>query len=362
MSNPVTLKTRVKHKHDIPANWEKAVNFIPLAGEIIIYDDHYFDENGDKVIVADAVRFKVGDGVIQEDNTVVGTKLNDLPFSLDTTAFVAQQDPIIGDYTIYGKRKIASADEEYPQFEDGSETVFRGSYYPNSREDFDKGDRRVVMYGKKGTFSVDMAEDRGEPPEDKHVVNRKFLADKCVPKIDYSGTLANQEYQLYATQPGSFIRTLDVHKGDLPNTIMMRDSSGTGSVNTPSGWLKESTHLYSQKIVNVNMLTDYTREYSVPKLNYSGFLEGQEYQLYAIHSENSNTSLNVHKGAAPHTVMMRDSMGTGSIQTPANWMDNLSTNAQKMVNVNMLVDYIESKFSYATEDDIKDLWSGEARK
>ena len=41
MSNPVTLKTRVKHKHDIPANWEKAVNFIPLAGEIIIYDDHF---------------------------------------------------------------------------------------------------------------------------------------------------------------------------------------------------------------------------------------------------------------------------------------------------------------------------------
>ena len=33
------LQTRVQNKHDIKANWDKATNFIPLAGEIIIYDD-----------------------------------------------------------------------------------------------------------------------------------------------------------------------------------------------------------------------------------------------------------------------------------------------------------------------------------
>lgn len=51
------LQTRVQNKHDIKANWEKATNFIPLAGEIIIYDD--------------LNRIKIGDGQ---------TYLSELPF------------------------------------------------------------------------------------------------------------------------------------------------------------------------------------------------------------------------------------------------------------------------------------------
>jgi hypothetical protein len=79
-----TVKTRVQNKHDIPANWEKAINFIPLAGELIIYDDHYFDDNGTKVVVADTVKYKVGDGI---------TLINDLPFAsadIDNLAPVAK--------------------------------------------------------------------------------------------------------------------------------------------------------------------------------------------------------------------------------------------------------------------------------
>ena len=57
------VKTRIKHKHDTAANWALATNFIPLPGELIIYD-------------ADSTntvpRFKVGDGT----TTVVN-----LPFS-----------------------------------------------------------------------------------------------------------------------------------------------------------------------------------------------------------------------------------------------------------------------------------------
>jgi hypothetical protein len=33
------LKARIQSKHDTTANWDKAVGFIPLPGEIIIYDD-----------------------------------------------------------------------------------------------------------------------------------------------------------------------------------------------------------------------------------------------------------------------------------------------------------------------------------
>ena len=41
------LQTRVQNKHDTTANWEKATNFIPLAGEIIIYDDTHKIKIGD---------------------------------------------------------------------------------------------------------------------------------------------------------------------------------------------------------------------------------------------------------------------------------------------------------------------------
>lgn len=53
---------RYQHKHETEANWLKAVNFIPLQAEIIVYD-------------ADSIhtqaRLKIGDGK---------TLINDLPF------------------------------------------------------------------------------------------------------------------------------------------------------------------------------------------------------------------------------------------------------------------------------------------
>lgn len=51
------VKTRIQNKNDTSENWAKAVNFIPLKGEIIIYTDKRLQ--------------KIGDGV---------TPVNDLPF------------------------------------------------------------------------------------------------------------------------------------------------------------------------------------------------------------------------------------------------------------------------------------------
>ena len=36
--NEKTFNTRITHKHDTAENWAKATNFIPKAGELIIYD------------------------------------------------------------------------------------------------------------------------------------------------------------------------------------------------------------------------------------------------------------------------------------------------------------------------------------
>ena len=56
------IQGRIQLKHDTQTNWEKATNFIPKAGEIIIYDK---DSN------YNYQRLKIGDGV---------TNVNLLPF------------------------------------------------------------------------------------------------------------------------------------------------------------------------------------------------------------------------------------------------------------------------------------------
>ena len=53
MQEKTNTNARILHKHDIEANWNKALKFVPLSGEIIVYD---IDENNS------TPRFKVGDG------------------------------------------------------------------------------------------------------------------------------------------------------------------------------------------------------------------------------------------------------------------------------------------------------------
>lgn len=60
------MKERILIKHDIAANWAKAKNFIPLAGELIIYDG--IVENGKYL---EHPKLKIGDGI---------HNVNDLPF------------------------------------------------------------------------------------------------------------------------------------------------------------------------------------------------------------------------------------------------------------------------------------------
>lgn len=64
-----TFQGRMIQKHDTKANWDKATNFVPLKGEIIIYDD--------------LKKIKIGDGA---------TKVGSLAFinDLDTLAAIAK--------------------------------------------------------------------------------------------------------------------------------------------------------------------------------------------------------------------------------------------------------------------------------
>lgn len=74
------LKTRIIHKHDIEANWMKATNFIPLQGEIVVYDIEKETDNlpEGRTNKYSYERLKIGDGI---------SNVNDLPF-----AYVSRAD------------------------------------------------------------------------------------------------------------------------------------------------------------------------------------------------------------------------------------------------------------------------------
>jgi hypothetical protein len=76
---------RMTQKHDIEANWKKAINFIPKQAEIIVYDVEY-DAKGHTLELPEGrdvpyayERFKIGDGI---------TKVNLLPFATPDTVEV----------------------------------------------------------------------------------------------------------------------------------------------------------------------------------------------------------------------------------------------------------------------------------
>ena len=86
---------RSVQKHDVQKNWEKATNFTPMAGEIVVYDR---DEN------YDYERFKIGDGI---------TLVNDLPFAggadvstiIDITEFPTED---INESAIYRVQSVSA--------------------------------------------------------------------------------------------------------------------------------------------------------------------------------------------------------------------------------------------------------------
>ena len=84
MANTNKVSTRIKNKHDLEANWKKATGFIPLAGELVIYDKEV-DVEGNILALPEGrttaftyERIKVGDGI---------TAINALPFAF-STAFI----------------------------------------------------------------------------------------------------------------------------------------------------------------------------------------------------------------------------------------------------------------------------------
>lgn len=75
-----TINGRLQLKHDIEVNWNQATGFIPLAGELIVYDP---DAN------YDYSRVKIGDGI----KTVIALPFIDkTKVNRDEITLIYQQD------------------------------------------------------------------------------------------------------------------------------------------------------------------------------------------------------------------------------------------------------------------------------
>lgn len=81
MASEKMMNARIQQKHDIEANWKQAVNFIPKAGEIIIYDPDDFHTYH---------RLKIGDGE---------TPVNGLPF-IDESIVLPSNKVTHGDHLL----------------------------------------------------------------------------------------------------------------------------------------------------------------------------------------------------------------------------------------------------------------------
>lgn len=79
-----TIKTRIQLKNDTEENWNKAINFVPLKGEVIIYsgdDAHPF------------CRLKVENGITTVSNLpFIYSNTLDKELIIDTTACVLSED------------------------------------------------------------------------------------------------------------------------------------------------------------------------------------------------------------------------------------------------------------------------------
>lgn len=225
-----TLNTRIQHKHDIEVNWEKATNFIPLQGEIIVYD---VDEN------FDYERIKIGDGI---------KNINEL-------AFVTEN--ITHNWADIQNKPFITVDSDTLEWDGNTEGLsnfndvyFKVSDATPSMTDFANG--AVLTYNDGRIFEVPAALISG----DSEMVEVGsaiviYSEDLSVPPGTYF-SCANGAYVSSITIPGyTGFTTEKIDEKLIPNTIARVDDIPTkaadiGAIEEPSvrtigGFLRYTT-------------------------------------------------------------------------------------------------------------------------
>lgn len=229
------IKSRIQHKHDTEANWLKATNFIPLIGELIIYDpDTTHSES----------RFKIGDGA---------TLVNDLPFagggiegitsSDDKLIFdkpiVFEGSVVISDTLIDGFSDYDNSTEyEYDYcwksntFDGSAYTINGGLYVRIPAIDTNYKDEGTTEYGSDPIFieaggSIPVYQQTGPDTWSMYTIS---LNEDCTQLIAHDGNGSSHNFYLAKVTPKtnipSDITDLQSRVSSLENN---NDSSGSGS-------------------------------------------------------------------------------------------------------------------------------------
>lgn len=61
-----TLSARFKFRRDTTANWNAAIGFIPLEGEVIVYTDYKTMEKDGQTITVPGIKIGSGNGYVQD--------------------------------------------------------------------------------------------------------------------------------------------------------------------------------------------------------------------------------------------------------------------------------------------------------
>ena len=85
LSNEKIINSRQQQKHDIEANWLKAVNFVPKPGELIIYDAETIAPTADEAAILGR-NYAIPYARIKIGNTQ-GSTINNLPFEMSNFIF-----------------------------------------------------------------------------------------------------------------------------------------------------------------------------------------------------------------------------------------------------------------------------------
>lgn len=78
-NNRPQYNARFFQKHDVERNWERAINFYPLKGEIIIYDPDYDEVNNPTGYTYPRIKVGLWDG--REETKTPDKLVKNLPFA-----------------------------------------------------------------------------------------------------------------------------------------------------------------------------------------------------------------------------------------------------------------------------------------
>lgn len=280
------VKSRVIHRHDIEAHWERAKNFIPKQAEIIVYDDRYINSDGVEEIVADKVRYKIGDGV---------TNVNKLPFANENLVGKLTNDQgaeIFNNYT----DNLATG--EYSHAEGNSTKAISGnSHAEGARTNAGTKAFKIIALsgtvGGAGTYSLDST--TGIQPGMRYSAVTSVAAYDCGEITAIEGNMVKVD-----NYPGHGINTEDDNPSNfnLYNLFIIVDHPELGTINAGFNAHTEGSNTYAAQVDahaegrNTRALGKYSHTEGIStQAGHAAHAEGSETKAIGVvaHAEGAET-------------------------------------------------------------------------